>query len=114
MFAKAFQLGMAVVTPKQNELFIDIDSPEALEIFKVRVYKLGQLIGMTRWTMSRSKTEGHFHVTAGLNRDINPVERIALQAMLGSDPMHEALSLKAAMSGMIHPTVFFEPPPMVF
>jgi hypothetical protein len=53
---------------------------------------------------------GNQHFTVTLKRNITPIERIALQAVLGSDPRREAHSLRRWLAGEKNPTLFFEKP----
>lgn len=86
--------------PKANELFIDLDSDDAWETFKANynlLHKLrldgkGTPVSYYTSAPSRSKPEGR-HVTVTCKRDLTPIERIAYQAVLGSDLRRELYSL---------------------
>lgn len=116
--AAANKKGLVIVIPEENQLFIDIDSAEDAAIFDRHINILGpegilgeSLIVSFERAPSPSGKEGREHITVTLARPVeSAVERIALQAVLGSDRLHEALSLTRALCGAEHPTVFFEKP----
>lgn len=108
--AQAWINNLVVVYPKPNQLFLDIDDDEALAKF----YKVSSLLaakygrGYHR-TITPSRSGGtHRHVTITLEKDVTPMERITLQAILGSDPLRELLSLDRLKAGCPNPTLFFE------
>ena len=107
----AKEKGLVVVIPKPNELFVDIDSQAQFELFENLVVTFLRQEHAT-WTAapSPSRAPGHYHVTVHLHRDVSNRERILLQAVLGSDPMRELLSLQRCDAGNVHPTLFFERP----
>lgn len=106
-----------VVLPRDDELQIDIDNLEALAVFqgnytRLREYWHHRWAGGCEMTCEvvPSKTEGHFHITVRLPTEIDDQERIMLQALLGSDPVRELLSLVRIWAGLERPpTCFFEP-----
>lgn len=101
--------GLVAVLPKADELFLDVDNRADLEVMKEILGVLGlrfQVVEKQR-TTSKSKN-GHVHVVLKAPRELHPLERIALQACLGSDRKREALSLLRHMDGKYAPTVFFE------
>jgi hypothetical protein len=110
--ACAQQKGLVVVLPRANELFVDIDDEPSKAIFDRNIKRVEQSIGCVHFSRrSPSRASGRYHITVRLNRDVrDPFERIALQTMLGSDRIHEALSWQAAVRGDANPTVFFERP----
>lgn len=110
--AAATAKGLVVVVPKANELFVDIDDEESRTLFEARIGIVVDVIPCT-WVMrpSPSGLPGHFHVTVTLPLEVTAIERIALQACLGSDRLHELLSWRALMRGSSMPTLFFERPP---
>lgn len=101
--------------PKANELFIDLDSDDAWETFKANynlLHKLrldgkGTPVSYYTSAPSRSKPEGR-HVTVTCKRDLTPIERIAYQAVLGSDLRRELYSLWRIENGDAIPTLFYE------
>jgi hypothetical protein len=103
--------GLVLHRPDPNELFIDIDDEPSLAIFHQAIGLLGSMVlGFTR-APSPSGDPHRFHIRVRLDYDLkNDFERIALQALLGSDRLHEMLSWVAAVRGVVGVTVLFEKP----
>lgn len=103
--------GLRVVTPKPNELQIDIDSFHQMAVFGRNRIILERYLRIKEcfiWP-SPSGEEGHFHVRVVLEKPItSPLERIALQAILGSDPVRELFSYARWKRGDQEPTILFE------
>jgi len=119
-FKDAEAKGCIVVTPAANELFVDIDSQEAMFVFQRTwaIVREKENLGPNQYrqTPSPSGEPFHYHIVIELRRDLPPggagmCERILLQCLLGSDPMREALSWKRVGLGDITPTLFFEKKP---
>jgi hypothetical protein len=108
---RADERGMEIRYPKDDELFVDIDSARDFTRFKTMVEMLGRIERVKGWTDTPSASGGqHRHVVVTLGRHVGPLERVALQAMLGSDLKREMLSYEQLKTGSNpHPTVFFEP-----
>jgi len=110
--AEAEKRGVRIVIPAPNELFIDIDSAAAWDVFHKHFPILNEIEGGTcrhSWAPSPSGEPGHFHFTVTLGRHIeSETERLALQAMLGSDITREILSYREMRRGDPIVTVFFE------
>jgi len=87
--------GLALRLPKMNELFIDLDSKGAQEQFLERYAKFVEIFHVTDFTTTSSKSGyPHLHVIIAIDRDLTDMERVALQAALGSDPKREMLAVK--------------------
>ena len=102
--------GLDVKVPSPNELFIDIDDEKGMYHFNENWPLMADIFGgilRAEITPSRRKPEGK-HIVATLPRNVTPIERIALQAALGSDPRREAHSLRRYFAGDPLPTLFFE------
>jgi len=107
--AKAQTLGRIVVFPRPNELFLDIDNPAAMRRF---VRGVARFIGVTFLVRpSPSGRPGRHHVVVTMPTAVTPMERIALQSMLGSDPVREMLSWRRIQHGIDDATLFFENAP---
>lgn len=105
--------GIVIVTPKANELFLDIDSEDSLTYFeKASAPLFANKFGAFTYkvTSSRSGKEGHYHVVISMeDRVFDKTERVAFQACLGSDRKRELLSLYDYFNDpSTPPTVFFE------
>lgn len=109
----AATLGLEIKLPKDNELFIDIDSEEDYATFQKQLSLLVRqepaLIVSNRPSKSGLPKR---HIVVALARPvIGELERILLQAALGSDRKRELLSWVRVKSGESeHPTLFFEKP----
>jgi hypothetical protein len=103
--------GLVVHRPDPNELFIDIDDESSLAVFHQTIGLLGsQVLGFSR-APSPSGAPHRFHIRVRLDHDLkNDFERVALQALLGSDRLHEMLSWVAAGRGVVGVSVLFEKP----
>lgn len=107
---KAARLGLQLLQPLPDEIFVDIDSEEAMREHELRWLKFKNLFDDAKWNCSKSQTEGHFHIIVQVP-SLAPLadhERIALQASLGSDPMREMLAILHGRSGYKYTSVFFE------
>lgn len=112
--AYARDRGLVVVEPDVNELFVDIDSEAAFTLLNAQVALLtrtGVPLEIQLVTPSKSGLPNR-HVYLICPGDfLNPYKRIALQALLGSDPHREALSLARLEARTERPaTIFFEAP----
>lgn len=104
-------LGRECVYPAANELFLDLDSLEQLGRFHANREHFAGLIADVHARRSPSGTTGRYHVVVQLTRFVrDQFERIALQALLGSDLTREAVAWRRATDGAESVTVFFEKP----
>lgn len=103
----AASMKVNVVFPGMNELFLDIDSVKAYQLFNDKLYLLDYW-GVENVDKQPSKREGHFHIRVRLRKILTNYERIALQACLGSDLTRELLSCVREVNGDPHPTLFLE------
>lgn len=114
---KAEARGLEILRPKPNELFIDIDSKEDDNQY----YKMKEII--TRSSMEEfiiindtrilpSPSGGKFnkHIILDTNVDFsqNLLERLLLQACLGSDRDKEFFSYIRVLMNDPHPTLLFQ------
>ena len=102
--------GMRCERPAPNELFVDIDSAEQLVRFDRAIVALKTVHPECTYTHAGSKTPGHYHVRVTMPHNVTPLERVAYQARLGSDPKREALALLRNRKGVRGEdlSVFFE------
>jgi hypothetical protein len=109
---QAAEKGCVIVEPGARELFLDIDCEEDLDLFRRNVLRVQEDAAVLRYEVrsSPSGRGGRYHVVVTLGRDVDPVERVLLQALLGSDRVREALSWIRARRGFEMPTIFFEKP----
>lgn len=98
-----------VVFPKANELQIDIDNEHSYEVYVKMSEILERHYGII-YAKDRPSRSGlpKRHITITLRQDLTNMERIALQACMGSDRVREALSVIQERNGDPHATLFLE------
>ena len=103
---------LIIVYPKDDELFLDLDSDKAYGLFQNQLEMLRKFMNVINITVNPSKSGlPHRHVTVQLGKDLSEAERIALQASLGSDRRCELLRYKLFLEHDEHPTLFLERKP---
>lgn len=121
---KAAAKGLRCVLPKPSELFIDIDNGAAydrfLDVFIMLTAKpygsdldepFGPRMRIVRDTPSPSGLPDRRHIVVDTGRPLaSELERVALQAILGSDPKREAASWLHLQQGVTNVSRFFEKP----
>lgn len=105
--ARKKEEGYKIYYPEENELLLDFDDEESFQTFKRRIAIIEREAKTDiKWTVFNSTTKGHRHVSVKMPMKIeNNYERIAVQAVLGSDPIREMLSLFRAWRDDPHPTL---------
>jgi hypothetical protein len=85
-------------TPEDTEAFLDIDSDEALAVFKHRwiTFKRAEPSADYSVLASPSGKFGHYHVIVEMPRNLKVIERLWIQSLLGDDPLRGLLSYKEA------------------
>lgn len=107
--ARMISQGFSVKYPASSELFIDIDNEQQLATFQANIKVLDQEFGASYIiTPSKSQTPGRYHAVVTMKLDVTSIERIALQAALGSDPLRELLSIFRIKRGIEPATIFIE------
>jgi hypothetical protein len=107
----AKQMGLNVVVPEPNQLFIDIDNTGAYQHYNQMLGVVNSFFDVVDIDDSPSKSgRPHCHITITLGHPISNVERVLLQAILGSDPKRELLSYARLLRGIKPATLFFELP----
>lgn len=115
--AAAKEKGCTVEWSDDFTLMIDLDSEEAYRTYREMVSLLGDLFEQTGSEVFylepgenvRPSKSGNRHVTLKLRYAADPLTRILLQALLGSDLKRELLSLSRLMAGCRNPIVLFRP-----
>ena len=89
-----------LVVAEDDELLLDLDSDHALlQFYRMReeiTDTARSQVAIVAWDLWRSQG-GNRHVRVKLARPLEFTERIALQAILGSDPLREFLLLTEYM-----------------
>jgi hypothetical protein len=103
--------GLKIVYPKSNELFIDIDTEKQWLDFQERMNVYIDHFGNDHTYKLYPSSSGlpHRHIVVTLPFGIDDIMRIALQAILGSSPSRECMSIYKILDDDIqHPTLFIE------
>jgi hypothetical protein len=101
--------GLKVLYPAADELFIDIDNEHSFQLFLKQMDILKKYVGVRGDTITPSKSGfPKRHIVVYLEKPITEVERVALQAMMGSDRVRELLGYVQAKNNDPHPTLFLE------
>lgn len=108
--APAESLGLVVVHPRADELTIDLDSEEAFAIFEKNFEIFNRYIAMERVPLYLFSKSGppKRHVYLRLARPLSDLERVALQACLGSDATRELCGWFRIHYKVESPTLLFE------
>ncbi len=110
-FTQAALNNEVVVLPLSNQLFIDIDDEASMARYDLNLTKVEEYVGVRGFpviTPSRSGDVERKHIIVTLARDVTPMERILLQALLGSDLRRELLSYCRITIDDPNPTLFLE------
>lgn len=112
--AEAKANGLEVIYTEPNKLLIDLDDEDAQARFQNMIDMLDDVYGFIHvetW-QSKSRKPEKQHVVITMSRELSLPERIALQAIMGSDPRRELLSL-ARHEDVDNPVVLFKPKPLM-
>ena len=109
--AEAVGAGMTVIESASDLLLIDCDSWQDKLRATAMLDELGRLFGGFEVTERyKSKSGKGWHLVIRIGMDLTPIERIALQAALGSDGFREMLAVACIRNGVDEPSVLFKPP----
>ncbi len=108
---KAILEGFVIVRGNPRLLLLDLDTAEDYATFHRYRETVKELVGdfqsVEEW---QSKSGNGRHVAITLDRDLSAAERILLQIFMGSDRIHELLSLTTGIwAGNAEPSVLFKP-----
>jgi hypothetical protein len=111
---KGFHNEWEVVVATDYTLQLDFDHPSNLlcvieppDNFHSIRDMLEQQVGPVDYAVTRSKG-GNVHVTITMREPMNIIERVAWQAIFGSDPVREALHLHSIKRNELNPILLFE------
>ena len=109
---EALQFGLSVVFPKDNELQLDIDNEHSFQLYMKQADILKKYIGVEGYKVEPSRSGlPKLHITITLSRTVSTLERLALQAMMGSDRVRELLGFVQYLNNDPHPVLFLEKGP---
>jgi hypothetical protein len=110
---KALEAGFKIVPARKATVLLDLDTPEDVARYEAileRIQKpMGHAWGLKEVERWKSKSGVGTHVHLEMTSDLNEYERVALQALLGSDPVRELISLMRMRHGVTHPSRLFRP-----
>jgi hypothetical protein len=97
---KALSEGATIIRDTPTTLLLDLDSDGDLRRYKSALPRMQRNFRIVEKLRYESKTPGHYHVVLKTSSATTIYERIALQAMLGSDPIREAMLLVKIQNGV--------------
>lgn len=110
--AIAASLGLVCFIADDRELQLDLDNNK----IPVHLARVTEVLEQNGWsvvdTLRTTSKGGGAHLYIKMGVAIGPLQRIALQAMLGSDPVREVLSMLRLSAGATASTALFETPDM--
>ena len=107
---RARKHGWRIVEPKANQLQLDLDGARALRKYGMQ-FSILRKSGLTAgWKelIKGSKKRSHVHIVITMPKKIKNLERVALQAILGSDIKREAFNYTRVKKRNKYPIVLFE------
>ena len=105
----ARRVRLDVYPAEENELQLDLDTPEQEDKYREMLPKVADVYTVDSIIETPSKS-GKLHARIYLAYPLSVEERIALQAILGSDPKKELCSLQRWLKGDQLPILLFEKP----
>jgi hypothetical protein len=112
-YAEAKKENNVVVLPEENQLLLDIDSPEAEAVYNKNKSRFITHIAVIINEERKTSRGGNTHIYVTLDRNIDKRERVLFQLFLGSDPTREMLSQVRIEHNDPHPTLFIEKPTLL-
>lgn len=108
---KADAMGLKMVVGSPDLLLIDLDNGASLDKFNENLNILKEFPAhfIKGYLLTKSKS-GNTHAYVKLKKEFGVLERIGLQAVLGSDTKRESLSVLELTKEYEEPTVLFETP----
>lgn len=129
-FSTAREDGCEVIIASQSQIQLDIDQPwptwgsvnvddGGIDILNILAATAGdrsrdilarllEFVVVIKWEAWTSAS-GNTHIMLTCSREFTPCERVALQAILGSDPMRELLNLRRVWCGAEDTIALFRP-----
>lgn len=106
--AMALEEGMTVILRKPNQLLIDLDNSDSME--PGRLEFLARKFPIREVESWRSKSGDGVHVVITLEEEVSPLEALALEMAMGSDPIRGLLNVVRYRNGVDDPSRLFKPP----
>lgn len=113
-YDQAKRENLIVILPADNQLFVDIDNDLGYARYQRHLPLLQEFYEVSGIAENPSKSgqPDRRHITISLAEAIDPVERLLLQAFLGSDVKREFLGLQRVRDEDPAPTLFLERLPL--
>jgi len=105
---KGKSLGFTVIQSTRSTLLLDLDTPESVAQFN-DVLPLVKEFLKVKEVLSWESEHGNQHRLIYLDDDLHVLTRIALQAVLGSDPKREVFAIERIKAGITEPSLLFQP-----
>jgi len=83
---------------KPGMLFIDVDS-QSISERRLKIRQLIRILGIKAKFIRYDKTKHGWHIVISTPHKFTPLETIAIQAILGSDRVREAMNLRRLKNG---------------
>lgn len=106
---KAIAAGFTVVQSTERTLLIDIDRARSLTEFDRRLTWMAHYLPLREVARWPSKSGRGWHVVVESTEEMSPVERLLLEACLGSDLRRAFYGLLHARKGFMNPSMLFKP-----
>lgn len=109
---KAKAQGFTIIHSSPRLILLDLDSHAAIDHydnFLPFIQTFMQLTEEGHWP-SKTRDGSHFHIILESKNSLTEVERLLIQALLGSDPRKEFLSLMRIWQHHDHVSLLFKPP----
>jgi hypothetical protein len=110
---RAARENLLLVEPTRHQLQIDIDNAFAQATYNKNYPSFSRFydVELVEEAPSKSNLPHKKHITITVSQEIEPEERLVLQAFLGSDLTREFLGLQRIKGGDPIPTLFLEKKP---
>lgn len=96
---KRIKAGEVPIYSKPHFLCLDLDSQDEFDVFQTRYTSFLGMVAVEDKFVIASPSGRGYHVYVLLKNDFSVLERIAMQAVLGSDPIREMLSVYKYVKG---------------
>lgn len=91
--------GLVEAYARPDTTMCDYDEPKPLALICETQWKLAREFGIRPLWIRQDRTTRGWHVTTRWNRKFSPAEIVALQCLMGSDPVRERFNLLRVFSG---------------
>ncbi len=97
--AEKIASGLTPVCSKPDLLTLDLDSEGEIAVYRIRLEKFKELFAVEKIIEIESPSGRGLHVYLKLYRDFSIPERLAREALMGSDPVRGILGLARFLNG---------------